>query len=202
MNPDAPAINTRIAGTLLTCIRAYRPEREPIASVHSGMNPTHPSPWRRAARDAVVSGAAASLLSAFALAIRGRREQRSAAGPNNGPSQWVYGRAAAYRRDASLRYTLVGLLVHHLSATGWALLHERVFNAPGRPQTPARQLARAATTAAVANFVDFKMTPKRLRPGFEVQLSKKSLLYVYAAFAIGLALASRVTAGKQSRRRD
>lgn len=148
------------------------------------------NPWRRAARKALVSGAAASALSTVALAACGRREQGSAAGPNNGPSQWVYGRGAAYRRGASLRYTLVGFLVHHLSATGWALLHERVFNNRPRPQTPGERLARAAATAAVANVVDFRLTPKRLRPGFEVQLSKKSLLIVYAAFAVGLALAS------------
>lgn len=153
-------------------------------------------PWRQAARRAVYSGAAASLLSAAVLAIRGRREQGTAAGPNNGPSQWIYGRSAAYRRDASLKYTLVGLAIHHLSATGWALLHERVFNHGGKPQSGGGRVLRAAATAAVANFVDYKLTPQRLQPGFEVQLSKKSLVYVYAAFALGLALASRSTARK------
>ena len=55
-------------------------------------------------------------------------------------------------------------------------------------QTLAQRLSRAAVTAAVANVVDFQLTPKRLQPGFDQQLSRKSLLAVYAAFAIGLAL--------------
>jgi hypothetical protein len=144
--------------------------------------------WKRAGGRALRSGAAASLLSAAVLALAGYLENRSAAGPLNGPSQWVFGRWAAYLRRPSLRYTLTGILIHHLSATGWALLHERLLGRGKVTQTPAQRLGRAAATAAVANVVDFQLTPKRLTPGFEHQLSRKSLLVVYAAFAVGLAL--------------
>jgi hypothetical protein len=144
--------------------------------------------WKRAGSRALRSGAAASLLSAVALALGGLIENRAAAGPLNGPSQWVFGRWAAYLRRPSLRHTLTGILIHHLTATGWALLHERLLGAGKVSQTPAQRLGRAAATAAVANVVDFKLTPKRLTPGFEHQLSRKSLFFVYAAFAVGLAL--------------
>jgi hypothetical protein len=144
--------------------------------------------WKRAGSQALRSGAAASLLSAVALALLGHLENRSAAGPLNGPSQWVFGRWAAYLRRPSLRHTLTGILIHHISATGWALLHERMFGRGKGAQTPAQRLGRAAATAAVANIVDFRLTPKRLTPGFEHQLSRKSLLLVYAAFAVGLAI--------------
>jgi hypothetical protein len=139
-------------------------------------------------RHALISGAVASLLSTAALAACGYIENRRPAGPINGPSQWVYGRSAAKVRKPSLRHTLTGFLVHHVMATGWALLHERVSEAhkPQQPFLP--RLGRAALTSAVANIVDFQLTPKRLRPGFETQLSRKSLFAVYAAFAIGLAL--------------
>ena len=56
------------------------------------------SSWNESARAAVGSGAAASLLSAAALALCGWLENRAAAGPLNGPSQWLFGRRAAYRR--------------------------------------------------------------------------------------------------------
>lgn len=144
--------------------------------------------WKEASRQALVSGALASLLSTVALAVCGRLENRSAAGAVNGPSQWVHGRRAAYRRGASLRHTLVGFVIHHAMATGWAVLHERVFGAGKQTQSLTKRMAPAAVTAAVANVVDFKLTPKRLHPGFEAQLSRKSLLVVYAAFAVGLAL--------------
>jgi hypothetical protein len=149
------------------------------------------NPWKEAGRQALVSGAAASLLSTVALAVCGRIENRSAAGAVNGPSQWVHGRRAAHRRGATLRHTLLGFVIHHVMATGWALLHERAFGARKANQSLAQRMAPAAVTAAVANVVDFKLTPKRLHPGFEAQLSRKSLLVVYAAFAVGLALYAR-----------
>ena len=142
-------------------------------------------------RQALISGAVASLLSTAALAVGGYMENRRPAGPVNGPSQWIFGRWAARVRKPSVRHTLTGFVVHHVMATGWALLHERVSGTKETRQPLAPRLRRAAVTAAVANFVDFQLTPKRLRPGFETQLSRKSLFAVYAAFAIGLALAPR-----------
>lgn len=155
------------------------------------------NPWSDAALRAVGSGAAASLLSAAALALCGHIENRAPAGPLNGPSQWLFGRRAAYRRDPTVRHTLTGLAIHHATATGWALLHERIWGAQKAGQSVGQRLGRAAATAAVANFVDYKLTPKRLQPGFEAQLSKKSLVLVYAAFAVGLAA---VIGGSRRRR--
>ena len=139
-------------------------------------------------RQALVSGAVASVLSTAVLALCGQIENRRAAGPINGPSQWVYGRWAARVRQPSLRHTLTGFLVHHAMATGWAFLHERAFGEHKAQQPFSKRLGRAAITATAANIVDFQLTPKRLRPGFETQLSRKSLFAVYATFAIGLAL--------------
>jgi hypothetical protein len=144
--------------------------------------------WKTAARHAARSGAVASLLSAATLALCGYLENRAPAGPLNGPSQWIFGRRAAWRRKATLRHTLTGYLIHHASATGWALLHERVFGADKARQSFPRRITRAAVTAGIANVVDYRLTPKRLQPGFEAQLSKRSLFVVYATFALGLAL--------------
>ena len=138
-------------------------------------------------RQALWSGAISSVVSSVALAICGRLEGGTAAGPNNGPSQWIWGRSAAYRRNLSMRYTLVGYCVHHATATGWALLHEAIFGRDKARQSTQQRLARGAATAAAACLVDFTLTPLRLRPGFEAQLSRPSLLMVYAAFGLGLA---------------
>jgi hypothetical protein len=156
---------------------------------------------KQTTREALLSGAAASVLSAIVLAICGRLENRSAAGPLNGPSQWIYGRRAAYAREPSLRHTLTGYLIHHFTATGWAWLHEWMFGARKQRQSPARRLGTAAVTTSVANFVDYKLTPKRLQPGFEAQLSRKSLFVVYAAFAVGLALVARGAARERKSQR-
>jgi hypothetical protein len=143
--------------------------------------------WKRASKQALISGASASILSTAVMALAGKKERNAPAGPINGPSQWVFGRSAAHSRSPSLRHTLTGFLIHHAMATGWALLHERIFGRR-KARTPAQHLRNAAITAATANFVDYQLTPRRLQPGFDAQLSRKSMFAVYAAFALGLAV--------------
>ena len=57
--------------------------------------------------------------------------------------------------------------------------------------------AGAVTAAAVACFVDYRLTPRRLTPGFEHRLSSKALLAVYACFAVGLAIGSMAAARRR-----
>jgi len=132
-------------------------------------------------RGALLSGALASVASALVLAWRGRVEAGDAAAPLNGPSQWVWGRHAPSMHGFSVRYTVVGYAIHHLAATFWATLFEGVRQR-GNAIVPL-----AVGTAAVANVVDYKLTPKRLQPGYERQISRRSLAMTYAAFAAGLA---------------
>jgi hypothetical protein len=89
-----------------------------------------------------------------------------------------------------LRRTGVGYLIHHLSATLWASLYEGISSAPARKKSTRRIVAEAAAVTAVAFVVDYGLTPRRLRPGFEKQLSPLSMLAVYASFAAGLASAT------------
>jgi len=156
--------------------------------------------WKRAARQAVISGTTASLLSTAAMALAGAVEHRAPAGPVNGPSQWIFGRRAARHRSFNLGYTIAGYLIHHATATGWALLHERVFGRRKARQTPVATLRNAALTAMVANFVDYKLTPRRLQPGFDAQLTRKSMVAIYAAFALGLAMYDMASQPRQTAR--
>src|SRR5437868_1262070 len=109
---------------------------------------THRNSWAGTLGAAVLSGSFASLTSAAALALAGRRELGDAATPLNGPSQWIWGRRAPYRDGFSLRHTVVGYAIHHLSAIFWAALFERAR--PRRHVLPA-----AIATSSVACFVDY-----------------------------------------------
>lgn len=146
--------------------------------------------WRQASRAALWSGSLASVFSAVALAICGRREEGSAAGPLNGPSQWLWGEKEAYTRQATLRHTAVGYTIHHVTSVGWATLHERAFGMTASPKSTGRHCVEAAATTAVAYYVDYHLTPSRFRPGFKKHLGPLSILLVYASFAGGLAAAS------------
>lgn len=146
--------------------------------------------WPRVFRDALISGSAASLASMAVLALRGRKDVGDALQPLNAPSHWLHGERGTRQRGASLRYTLPGLLTHHASALFWALFYERLVPDRSEHRSAPALLGHAALASAVAAFVDLKLVPKRLTPGFERPLRPNSLGWVYAGFALGLAAGS------------
>ncbi|MFB9241407.1 hypothetical protein IV454_07585 [Massilia antarctica] len=143
--------------------------------------------WKSATQRGLVSGATASLLSTAALAALGELTDGSSFGPTNAISHWLWGDKATRRDGASLRYTLTGYLIHHASATFWAVLFERLMGRQQGRKDALATLQAAAAASAVACFVDYQITPERLKPGFETRLSRPSLALVYAAFGLGLA---------------
>ena len=145
--------------------------------------------WNRALKRGLLSGTSASILSTVALLAFGRIESRSASAPVNAISHWYWDDDALRRSRPSIKYTVPGYLTHHAMSILWAVLFERVSGRAARRSTLGA-ITLSAATAAVACFVDYQLTPKRLTPGFEHRLSRKALFVVYAAFAAGLALTS------------
>ncbi|HEY0845699.1 MAG TPA: hypothetical protein VGE12_10030 [Noviherbaspirillum sp.] len=144
--------------------------------------------WRDAVRNGAVSGSVASLLSTAILAARGRTEAGTSFGPTNAVSHWLWGERAAHHDGPSLRYTAVGYTIHHASATLWAVLYEKWFGERAERGEIVPALTGAAAVSALSCFVDYKMTPERLKPGFEKRLSTPSLFLVYAGFGVALAV--------------
>jgi len=136
----------------------------------------------------LVGGAASSIVSTVALGLLGRAEGASAYAPTNAVSHWIWGDEAAEHEGFSLKYTLTGYAIHHISATFWSVLFEKLAGERLDHKDLRVTLAASAATSAIACFTDYKLTPQRLNPGYEMRLSKKSLAGVYAAFAVGLAL--------------
>lgn len=153
--------------------------------------------WREATRDGAISGSIASLTSTVALSACGECEAGSAQAPTNAISHWIWGERAARQDGASLRYTAVGYLIHHASATLWAVLYEKWFGHPAKRGKVASAASGAALVSALACAVDYTVTPRRLRPGFEKRLSKTSLCLVYGAFGAGLLLRGLAAARRQ-----
>jgi hypothetical protein len=150
--------------------------------------------WDRALRDAVVSGTIAAVTSTAALAAAGRMETGSAVAPTNAISHWIFGDSAASRNEPSARHTLVGYAIHHGASVFWALVYERLFGRHTANGDPARALGAGLAVSALACFVDYKLTPRRLQPGYEMRLSRPALAGVYAAFGVGLAAGAIVNA--------
>ncbi|MEO7493318.1 MAG: hypothetical protein ABIT83_06085 [Massilia sp.] len=143
--------------------------------------------WTSSLQRGAVSGATASLLSTAALAALGKAGTGSMFAPTNAVSHWIWGDKAAGHHEASLRYTLPGFIIHHASATFWAVLFERFMGPRLDRKDTATTVGAALATSAVACFTDYKLTPRRLEPGYEKHLSKPALALVYTAFGLGLA---------------
>ena len=143
--------------------------------------------WRDALRDGAVTGSVASLLSTAVLAVRGERESGSRYAPTNAVSHWIWGDEAAKHNEADLSHTAAGYAIHHASSTLWAVVYEKLFGDRADRKETGPALAGAVAVSALACFVDYKLTPHRLQPGFEQRLSTPSLVMVYGAFAAGLA---------------
>jgi hypothetical protein len=143
--------------------------------------------WFKAGRQALVSGTLASLFSTAMLAWRGYSRYGKPAAPTNATSHWIWGDDDAFlASEPDARHTGVGYATHHASSMMWALLYERWLERKKNPSVGEVVEAAAATTA-VAAFVDYVLTPQRLRPGFEAHLSPADLAGVFAAFGVGLA---------------
>ena len=145
--------------------------------------------WRLALRRAWFSGSVASVLCTVVISVSGRGRRNTPARGTNATSHWIWGNRAIRRSSATLRYTAVGYAIHHASSVFWATGFERWRLARKLPLAR-RPMAVAAAVATVAWVVDYKVVPKRLTPGFEQHLSRRSLAGAYVAFGTGLVLAT------------
>jgi hypothetical protein len=151
--------------------------------------------WKSVWKQGLVAGSLGSAASTLALVAAGRREARSGFAPVNAVSHWYWGDRAFHRPKANLRHTAMGYLTHHGASVFWAT----AYAAATRGSETARSLPGialgAAATSAIACFVDYRLTPKRLTPGFEHEISRPSMAGVYAAMAVGLAAGAWLSRG-------
>jgi len=156
--------------------------------------------WRQAARDAAVSGSLAAVASTAALAIAGRIETGSPVAPTNATSRWIHGDRAATYDEPDLRHTVLGYAIHHGASVFWAAIFHRLVGRRIDAGDTLAAIGGGLGVAAVACFVDYQLTPRRLQPGFEMRLSRPALAAVYAMFGLGLAAGALVNARARRRR--
>jgi hypothetical protein len=148
---------------------------------------------------ALSSGTAASIATAAVLALLARAEGKAAVQPINATSHWLHGERAGAVRQADAAHTLLGYLTHHASAIFWGLILA-VWHAYRPPAGALQVLRDASAVSAVAAAVDYGMAPKRLTPGWEAVLSRRSIAIVFAAMAVGLAAGALLAREPESRR--
>ncbi|QHC37194.1 hypothetical protein FMA36_12125 [Komagataeibacter xylinus] len=120
--------------------------------------------------------------------MQGHR-QTGAYGPGiNCTAHWLYGDRAAQMDAAGGQATLVGLATNTAATMFWAWLYDRAL---GRQPGLMRRLAVTAALGPVAYLVDYKATPKRFTPGWELVMAPRRMALVYLSMVIGMAMGAR-----------
>jgi len=149
---------------------------------------------------ALTTGSIASVVSIAVLAALAKMEGKRAAQPLNSTSHWLHGENAADAGGIDAAHTGVGLATHHASALFWALPFE-MWLASHPPQSSLQLGRNAAVMSAIAAIVDYGITPRQLTPGWELTLTRKSMVGAFAGLALGLtagALLSRRMRGNSN----
>lgn len=135
---------------------------------------------------AAISGTVVSLATTAVLALLARNEGKGILQPTNSTSHWLHGEQAGSVRHGDVAHTLVGYGTHHASSVLWALFFES-WLASRPPRPPLVMVRDALGTAAIAAAVDYGLVPRRLTPGWEAVLSKRSIAATFLVMAAGLA---------------
>jgi len=128
---------------------------------------------------------AATTAALFALS---KKDTGHPAAALNATSHILWGNDATQHDAWDVRHTLAGVLLNAGAMGAWSLV-QGLLPAPHSLFTAARN---GATVTALAYATDYHLVPKRLTPGFEQRLSRKSLLTSYAVLAAALTAAGYV----------
>jgi hypothetical protein len=146
----------------------------------------------RVLTSACLSGSVASIVGAAALTLLSQAEGKRGVRPINATSHWWHGDGAGSVREMDLPHTALGYATHHISSVFWGVLFEALRARD--PNTDPLSIARDATlVSAVAAAIDYGVLPRRLRPGWEIVLPKRSVAAGLAALAAGLTLGGLIT---------
>ena len=141
---------------------------------------------------ALFSGTIASILTAVGLAALSSAEGKHPLGPINATSHWLIGDKNIKLDGFDTKQTLIGIATHHAAAIFWALVHE--FGA-GRFSPQRYREITAAPTAVFAAILGYGLLPRRLSPGWELAVSKRSVSAGFLLLGLGLALGSMMGNG-------
>ena len=128
---------------------------------------------------------AATAASSVALTLMAKSERRGAFQPLNATSHWLNGEKVAGESALGWRTTGVGMATHLAATAFWAVIYEGWVRRGGRAATDV--IGKAAAMAGISALVDYRATPKRFTPGWELVLTPAAMVTAYFALAAGLA---------------
>jgi hypothetical protein len=146
--------------------------------------------WPQLLQDSLRTGVVAGATTTLVVAACGEVESGNAIAPLNAMSHIVWGKEATTQSEASWKYTATGVALTLAATTSWAGLHELFCGRAAHEGDAAGAFFVGTFVSALAYVTDYHIVPKRLTPGFEKLRSNRSILGIYTALALGLALGS------------
>jgi hypothetical protein len=142
---------------------------------------------------AIAAGSLAGLATTATLAVCGARDAGSGAAPINATSHVLWGDEAGTTDAIDIKHTVPGLLINTGAGIFWALVNELVL-ARLKDRDRAAAVASGAAVAGLAYVVDYHLIPRRLTPGWELRLSRRSVALGFVALGATLAVAGYLRA--------
>lgn len=155
-----------------------------------------PANMRRGVRYAVYCGLGAGMTSQAMLALAAWAERKPLARPINATSHWFWGDEAGRSNMVDLRHTGLGLATNQASAMFWGTLFG-IYLIRRAGMSGARIMRNAAATGLFATTLGYALLPKRLTPGWELALGRRSVALTLAATAVGLGLGGILAGAKE-----
>jgi hypothetical protein len=118
--------------------------------------------------------------------VCGRAEGQSGWRPINAISHIAWGSKAAQKNLLTARYTGMGLLLNGVACGFWAWLYRHCRRSMRSPDSFLLSVGSGVAISALAYVTDYYVVPRRLTPGFELTLSRRSFPWLYGALAVGL----------------
>jgi len=137
----------------------------------------------------LISSAVTSAATTTALFLLSSKDTGHPAAALNATSHILWGDEAAKYDDWDVRHTLAGAVLNAGAMGFWSAV-QSLLPAPRSIFGAARN---ATLVTALAYVTDYHVVPKRLTPGFEQRLSRKSLFGSYAVLAAALAVSAFAT---------
>jgi hypothetical protein len=143
-------------------------------------------PVLRPLGEIAISGTLASVTSGIALGLASKAEGKAAAQPLNATNHWLQGDRAASVKRTDVSHTVIGYGTHLAATIFWAAIFNQ-WTAHRPPAAALPMLRDALAISAIAATVDYALTPHRFTPGWELNLSTRSMGVAYVAMGLGLA---------------
>ena len=137
----------------------------------------------------LLTSAVTSAATTTALLLLSSKDTGHAAAALNATSHIVWGDKATKYEQWDVRHTLVGGLLNAGAMGFWSAVQALL----PEPRTVFGAARNATLVTALAYATDYHLVPKRLNPGFEQRLSRKSLFGAYAVLAASLAVSAFAT---------